>query len=200
MYLPQRDDEATGIANYIDQQLDAIRAAAFGLTADQLRETPCRSELSVGGLIKHTLHGMRDAVDRLGGADATPEMSADGIAEYLAGFVVGGDESVDALLSDFDATRARLRDLVLASNPNAETLAPPAPWSGIYDARPIRLRYFLNHLVEEYARHAGHADIIREQIDGMSVPALVMTLEGAPANQFFTPYVPEPATIGADRA
>ena len=40
MYSPQRDNEATGIANYVDQQLDAIRAAAFGLTEAQLRETP----------------------------------------------------------------------------------------------------------------------------------------------------------------
>ncbi|GAB18287.1 hypothetical protein GOEFS_050_00650 [Gordonia effusa NBRC 100432] len=199
MYLPQRDDEATSIANYIDQQLDAIRAAAFGLTADQLRETPCRSDLSIGGLIKHTLDGMRGAIDRLSGADATPEISEAGIADYLAGFVVSAEESVDALLDDFDAARRTLRELVLTSEPGAETLAPPAPWSGIYDARPIRVRYFLNHLIEEYARHAGHADIIREQIDGMSVPALVMTLEGAPANQFFTPYVPPPATIGADR-
>ena len=58
-------------------------------------------------------------------------------------------------------------------------------------------RYFLIHLIEEYARHAGHADIIREQIDGMAVPALVMTLEGVPANQFFAPYEPAAGTIGA---
>jgi hypothetical protein len=51
------------------------------------------------------------------------------------------------------------------------------------------------HVVEELARHAGHADIIREQIDGMSVPALVLTLAGAPANDFFTPYEPAPGTL-----
>ena len=47
------------------------------------------------------------------------------------------------------------------------------------------------------ARQAGHADIIREQIDGMSVSAIVLTAEGMPASVYFEPYVPEPGTIGA---
>ena len=47
------------------------------------------------------------------------------------------------------------------------------------------------------ARHAGHADIIREQIDGVAVPAIVLSEDGAPANDFFHPYVPEAGTIGA---
>jgi hypothetical protein len=51
------------------------------------------------------------------------------------------------------------------------------------------------HLVEECARHAGHADIIREQIDGVAVPALVLTLAGASANDFFQPYQPAPGTL-----
>jgi hypothetical protein len=53
------------------------------------------------------------------------------------------------------------------------------------------------HLIEETARHAGHVDILREQLDGVAVPALVLTLEGMPANKFFQPYVPVPGTIGS---
>jgi len=83
------------------------------------------------------------------------------------------------------------------ANPNADILAPPAPWHGIYDARPAKLRYYLMHQVEEMARHAGHADILREQIDGFAVPALVMTMEGADANEYFQPFVPPLGTIGA---
>ena len=45
------------------------------------------------------------------------------------------------------------------------------------------------------ARHAGHADIIREQIDGVSVPTLVLTLAGASVNDFFQPYQPAPDTL-----
>ncbi|MFI5953748.1 DUF664 domain-containing protein [Cryptosporangium sp. NPDC051539] len=49
------------------------------------------------------------------------------------------------------------------------------------------MRYYLTHQIEEVARHAGHADIIREQLDGASIPSLVLTLEGAPANDLFQP-------------
>jgi hypothetical protein len=45
MYAPAQHDEVTGLVNYIDQQLAAIRAAAFGLTEKQARETPRRSAL-----------------------------------------------------------------------------------------------------------------------------------------------------------
>jgi hypothetical protein len=65
MYPPAQHDEITGLVSYIDEQLTAIRAAAFGLTEDQARETPCRSALSVGGIIKHVSYGMRGALERL---------------------------------------------------------------------------------------------------------------------------------------
>jgi hypothetical protein len=44
-------------------------------------------------------------------------------------------------------------------------------------------------------RHAGRADIIREQIDGEAVPRLVLTLAGASSNDFFQPYRPAPGTL-----
>jgi hypothetical protein len=56
------------------------------------------------------------------------------------------------------------------------------------------------HQIEEMARHAGHADIIREQVDGVSVPQIVISQAGAPANDFFQPYVPAPGTIGGPPA
>ncbi|HEU5485376.1 MAG TPA: DUF664 domain-containing protein, partial [Microlunatus sp.] len=76
--------------------------------------------------------------------------------------------------------------------------APPAPWHGMPEPQPAKLRYLLVHQIEETARHAGHADILREQLDGELVPGLQLSLEGMPANQFFTPYVPSPGTIGAE--
>ena len=83
------------------------------------------------------------------------------------------------------------------ADPNAAAIAPPAPWHGIMQPLPVRRRYDIVHFVEEFARHAGHADIIREQLDGMAIPVLVMSIEGMPASQFFQPYVPAPGTIGA---
>jgi hypothetical protein len=195
MYPPAQHDEITGLVSYIDEQLTAIRAAAFGLTEDQARETPCRSALSVGGIIKHVSYGMRGALERLRTEVTEQLVDAAAYAEYTDSFTVRDDETVVGTIVDFDRVRAQLLAAVAATDPAGDTMAPPAPWHGIFDARPIHARYYLVHLVEEYARHAGHADIIREQIDGVAVPTLVLTLAGATANDFFQPYQPTPDTL-----
>jgi hypothetical protein len=61
---------------------------------------------------------------------------------------------------------------------------PGQQWPGTY----------LVQQIEEIARLAGHADIIREQIDGVSVGTIVLSQAGAPANDYFQPYIPGPGT------
>lgn len=194
MYAPAHDDEITTLTRYVDQQLEAIRSAALGLTEEQPRSTPRRSALSIGGILKHVTYGMRGALGRFRGEAHRP-MDADAFAAYMAGFTVAEGETVADTLAEFDSTRADLLAALATADPASEATEPPAPWDGIFDARPIRLRYYLGHLIEEYARHAGHADIIREQIDGVSVPVLDHTLAGTPANDFFSPYAATPGTL-----
>jgi hypothetical protein len=198
MYPPQRDDEITGLAGYLEQQLAAIRAAAIGLTDDQARLRPCRSALSIGGLIKHATYGMRGAIERLTGSGGPPsEIDDAAYVAHEASFALGDDETAEGAIAEFDAARVAYLAAVRATDPAAPTVEPPAPWHGIHDARPAYARYGLVHQIEELARHAGHADIIREQIDGVAVPMLVLSAAGAPANDFFQPYVARPGTIGA---
>lgn len=196
MYLPAQHDERTNLAEYVDQQLTAIRASLYGLTEEQARETPCRSALSLAGIVKHTAYGMQGAVRRLRGDAPAAEFGAEAMATYMGSFVLGDTETALSVRDDFDARRREYVAALRAADPDAEVMEPPAPWFGIFEAHPIRLRYYLTHQVEEMARHAGHADIIREQLDGMAIPLLVMTLEGAPANDFFQPFQPPPGTIG----
>lgn len=199
MYEPANDDEITGLVRYLEEQLAAIRAAAIGLTEEQVRSRPCRSALSIGGLIKHVTHGMRGATDRLTGGGARRVIDEDAIAAYQAGFALADDETAVGALAAFDEARVAYLAAVAATDPAGPTLEPPAPWHGIHEPRAALARYYLVHQVEEMARHAGHADIIREQLDGMAVPAIVLSQAGAPANDFFQPYVPAPGTIGAGR-
>lgn len=196
MYTPTPHDEIEGIVAYVEQQLDAIRAAAIGLTDEQARLRPCRSALSIGGLLKHTTYCMRGVIDRLGG-DARTEIDADAYAAHEASFALTDDETAAGALADFDATRREYVAALAAADPSEPTVEDPAPWFGIFDNRPARRRYQLVHQIEELARHAGHADILREQIDGMQVPAIVLTVDGMPAGDFFQPYVPAPGTLGA---
>jgi len=198
MYEPARDDEITGLVRYLDDQLAAIRAAAIGLTDEQVRSRPCRSALSIGGLIKHVTQGMRRTTARLTGGEGAPGVIDEAaFAAYQAGFALTDEETSAGALAAFDEARVAYLAAVAGTDPSAPTTEPPAPWYGIHDPRPSLARYHLVHQVEEMARHAGHADIIREQIDGMAVPAIVLSEAGAPANDFFQPYVPAPGTVGA---
>ena len=197
MYAPASHDELTGLVAYVDQQLEALRASIIGLTEDQAREQPCRSTLSIGGLLKHTTHGMATNTERLTTGVHVRPLDDAAFAVYQGSFELTAGETGASILETFDAARPAFLAAITATDPGAEIEEPPQPWNGIFDTRPANARYLLVHQIEEFARHAGHADILREQIDGTPVPQIVLTLAGAPANDFFQPYVPEPGTIGA---
>ncbi|MHB1536355.1 MAG: mycothiol transferase [Acidimicrobiales bacterium] len=90
-----------------------------------------------------------------------------------------------------DASAAYLAD-VRATDPGADMTAAPAPWDGIYGPTDSLQRFALVHHIEELARHAGHADIIRERIDGARAASLLMAVEGRKGNDFVQTW--EPAT------
>ncbi len=195
MYAPAPHDELTGLINYIDQQLTALRASVYGLTEEQAKATPCRSSLSLAVLLKHAAHGMRGYVAQLSGAFSALDDAA--FAAYVGSLNVGDDDVVAEVLAEFDAARADLLAALALADPDADVSAPPAPWHGLFQPLPAKSRYDVVHFLEEFARHAGHADIIREQLDGMAIPTLVMSIERMPASQFFQPYEPAPGAIGA---
>jgi hypothetical protein len=199
MYAPTPHSEIDGIVSYVEQQLDAIRASATGLTEEQARQRPCRSALSIGGLIKHATFCMRGVTERLTRSGAASAIDSAAFAEYEDSFALAADESAADALAAFDAARLDYIAALAACDPSAPTVEDPAPWYGIFDARPARSRYLLVHQIEEMARHAGHADIIREQLDGVSIPAIVLTADGLERGDFFEPYVAAPGTIGAEQ-
>jgi hypothetical protein len=193
MYSPAKDDEITTIWRYLQQQLDAIRAATLGLTEAQARSTPTKSALSVAGIVKHTAHGMRGA-NRTILEGPMVDLSPEGFAAYMGSFALTDDETLEGVLEEFDEAAAALLVTIVDTDPDGDGMAPAAPWDGIFEPQPITWRFYLLHQIEEMARHAGHADIIREQIDGEAVPRLSFTLAGKQANDFFQPYVPAPGT------
>jgi hypothetical protein len=198
MYAPHEHNEIEGIVAYVEQQLDAIRAAAIGLTEEQARLRPCRSALSIGGLLKHATYCMRGVTERLADGEPRAEIDEAAFAAHEGSFALAEDETAAGALASFDAMRVDYVAALAAADPSAPIKADPAPWFGIVDVRPANLRYLLVHQIEEMARHAGHADIIREQLDGISVPAIVLSAEGMQASDFFEPYAPAPGTVGAE--
>lgn len=188
MYLPTTHDEATGFAEYVDQQLEALRASAFGLTEEQARLTPTRSALSIGGILKHTSYVIRGPEERGEGIPDGGEISDDLVAAFMDSFALRDDETLAGTLEVFDRRRARIVQWLRTTDPEAVVDQPPSPWIGLMDSTRVRLRYQHCHLVEELARHAGHADIIREEIDGATSLELVLAATGREATPFARPW------------
>ncbi|SHF49450.1 Protein of unknown function [Jatrophihabitans endophyticus] len=188
MFGPGVYTEGQAIAGFLEQQLAAIRAAAFGLTEEQARATPCRSALSVGGLVKHATYVMQQREQRK--TDPAPALDAAAFARFAGSFALTDGETLAGALDDFDrSVEAYLGD-VRATDPGAAATAPPAPWDGVYGPTESVQRFELLHHVEEFARHAGHADIVREQLDAADAASLLMAVEGREGNEFVQPWAP----------
>jgi hypothetical protein len=188
MFRPGKYTESEVLAGYLEEQLAAIRAAAYGLTEQQARETPCRSALSIGGLVKHATYVMKQRERR--NADPTAMPDEAGYALFMGSFALGDDETLAGAVEAFDAASAAYLADVRATAPDADMTAPPAPWDGIFGPTNSVQRFAMVHHVEELARHAGHADIIREQIDGANAASLLMAVEGREGNDFVRPWTP----------
>jgi small nuclear ribonucleoprotein (snRNP)-like protein len=188
MFIRAKYTESEVLVGYLDQQLAAIRSAAHGLTEHQARETPCRSALSIGGLVKHATYVMKQRLRQETNAGAILDDAA--YAAFMGSFALSDDETLAGALEAFDNLREAYLADVRATDPGADMTAPAAPWDGIYGPTDSVQRFALVHHVEELARHAGHADIIREQIDGANAASLLMAVEGREGNDFVQPWTP----------
>src|ERR1039458_491175 len=151
------------------KQRHFLRFTTRGLSDDQARETTTVSELCLGGLIKHVTAVEESWVKFiLDGPSAMGDfatMTADDWARRAAEFRLLPDETLAGVLADYAEAAIRTDELV-ASLPdlNAGHPLPKAPWyepGERWSARQVLL-----HIMAETAQHAGHADIIRESLDG----------------------------------
>jgi uncharacterized damage-inducible protein DinB len=186
--VPPVADERTGLLAYLAQQRYVIRIAAYGLTDAQARATPTTSSLSVGGLIKHVAHVERDWINTVlqrseGSADA-----------YMTSFHLESDETLADVLAAYDEV-ARTTEAVIAAIPDLAQAVPVpkgVPWFPA-DIQAWSVRWVLLHLIEETARHAGHADIVREAVDGATAYPLLAAAEAWPATPWLQPWRPPDA-------
>jgi uncharacterized damage-inducible protein DinB len=181
--VPPVPDERTGLLAYLAQQRYVLRLAAYGLTDDQARETPTSSALSIGGLIKHV------ATTERGWIDMVLQRSSGSEDDYVANFRLGPDETLAGVLQIYDEVAAET-ERVIAGIPDLGQPVPVprgVPWYPS-DVEAWSVRWVLLHLIEETARHAGHADIVRESIDGATAMPLMAAAEGWPSTPWLQPW------------
>jgi uncharacterized damage-inducible protein DinB len=191
---PHRDERELLLA-YIDQQRDGLRFAAYGLTDEQARSTPTAGTLSVGGLITHVAATERGWIDLIPGArpaGAPAVAQADAEAAYEDQFRLAPDRTLADALRTMDDVAAETAAVVRRTSLDADVPVPQGvPWYPD-DVDAWTVRWVLLHLVEEIARHAGHADIVRESIDGATMYELMAGAEGWPATDWLQPWTPAP--------
>ena len=146
-----------------------LRFTTRDITEDQARQRTTVSELTLGGLVKHVT-----AVERnwqqfiIHGPSIAPDfenMTEEDYATWANGFRLLDGETLAGALAEYEDAAKHTDDLV-ATFPDLDAShpLPPAPWYPPGESWSARRT--LLHIIGETAQHAGHADIIRESLDG----------------------------------
>ncbi|MCB5166016.1 DinB family protein [Streptomyces bambusae] len=174
----QYGDERGALLAFAEAQRGALRRTLVGLTEEQAASRPSASALSLSGLVKHVaeteLNWLRLAQQRPNERQRTEETWGDS-------FRLAEGESMPEVLAFWDAVAAETEGFVRSVPSMDDTFPlPAAPWFP-KDGK-VSMRWLVLHLIEEFARHAGHADVIRESLDGKTAFELVAAAaEAGPA-------------------
>ncbi len=176
--VPPVVDERACLLAYLAQQRDGIRYAAHGLSDEQAMARPSASELNLGGLVKHAALVEQAWIGFIQDGDTSVFVSEE---DWGDGFRLVPGETLEDVLR-FSADVAEHTEKIV--NALADLGAPLAATTEGVPWIPAGLvwspRWVLLHLIEETARHAGHADIVRESLDGATCWALMAAAEGWP--------------------
>jgi uncharacterized damage-inducible protein DinB len=166
---PPLDADETGmLTGYLDYQRSTLAWKCAGLDSAGLSARVAVSSMTLGGLLKHMAFVESEWFSRwLHGRDRLPPFDAvDWAADRDWEWNSAADDTPEQLLALWQDTVARCRAL-LAEALASGGLGQPArhAWP---DGRSPSLRWILCHMIEEYARHNGHADLLRESVDGQT--------------------------------
>lgn len=154
--VPRNDggelDTATAFLSFAR---NCVLKKADGLTEEQLRRVLVGSGTNILGLVQHLTGAERGWF----GYDLLGEESEQG---GDLGMAVPAERSAEQVLADY-------REAIQASDDAIRTVGDPAAlMARPVDGKRLSMRWLLAHATSETARHAGHADILREQLDGVT--------------------------------
>jgi len=165
---PLAADETTTLLGFLDYQRATLAWKCEGLDGAGLRATVAASSMTLGGLLKHMAFVEDVWFSRwLHGHDREPPWdTVDWSADEDWDWHSASEDSPEQLFALWQHAVARSRLLVseaLASG-GLDRLSQRTWPSG----EAVSLRWILCHMIEEYARHNGHADLLRESVDGQT--------------------------------
>ena len=161
--MAERDD----LVQSLQRQRFLLTRTLRDLTDEQARARPTVSELGLGGLIKHVARAEAQWANfiSVGPAAMGAHDDPDAMADWLGAFTMTEDETVADVLAGYEAVATTTDELVRSlPDLDASQSLPHAPW--FEDGAKWTMRRVVLHIIAEIAQHAGHADILREALDG----------------------------------
>jgi hypothetical protein len=160
-------DEVTTLQGYLDYHRDTLRRKSDGLTREQLAIAHPPSTMTLGGIMKHLALNEDGwfSVNLLGNEHVAPWRAVDWAADPDWEWRTAADDSPETLRALFDEACAASDRCIrrACAEHGLDTLSVERSRR---EDSPFSLRWIILHMIEEYARHNGHADLIRESIDG----------------------------------
>jgi uncharacterized damage-inducible protein DinB len=150
------DDVRATLDRVLDGNREALIACVAGLTESDARRSLVASQTTPLGLLKHAA-----AVERLWFQErlaGLPPTDRDGSTDDVEAWRLRPEDSVDSAIAEFRRASQRSREIV------GEYVLHDGYHSPTHGF--VSVRWILAHMIEELARHAGHADILREQLGG----------------------------------
>lgn len=156
--------ERADILALLADQRNSFLVTMRGIDDEQARARTTVSELTLGGLVKHVTRTEQQWVTSIVERDETAEFDMDAA---MASYVMVDGETIAGLLDDYRAV-AQQTESIVASLDDLDLQVPlaTAPWAP--EREWWSARRVLLHVLRETAHHSGHADIIRESLDGAS--------------------------------
>jgi uncharacterized damage-inducible protein DinB len=183
-------NEVEGLLGYLAHVRYGLRLTAYGLDGEQLRAAPTVSPLTVGGLIKHCASTEEGWLATVRGEPQEVDYG-----RYETNFKLADGETIEEVFARYDRIGEQTEKTVyeIGDLNHPIPIDHSVPWNR-KDLDHWTLRWVLLHLIQETARHAGHADIIRESVDGGTSYPLLAAAEGWPETDWLKPWRPADRT------
>ena len=161
---PYVGDEPTVLRGFLGHYRATLLRQTEGLDGDQLQRTLPPSPMTLGGMLKHMAY-VEDwwfGTNLAGRPPSAPWDSVDWDADDDWDWHSATDDDPDELRAMLAEAIDR-SDRILDEVPDLDAICARRH---LRTGEPLGVRWVVVHMIEEYARHCGHADLIRESIDG----------------------------------
>jgi uncharacterized damage-inducible protein DinB len=166
---PLQADESGTLLGFLEFQRATLAWKCSGLDAAGLRATTAASSVTLGGLLKHMsyVEDLWFSRQLYGRDPAPPWDTVDWKADRDWDWHSAAEDTPEQLQTLWRDSVARSRSLVADALGDGGLERPAARVDDYHGVAPT-LRWIVVHMIEEYARHNGHADLLRESVDGLT--------------------------------